>query len=508
MSRPPLKTLIGKAFSRRWIKRTKGAALDQRHTESDSSVGITQVDTRKPLGPAEVAEIVGGTWASEPDPSWVLNRIQRMKVVGRSPNRGRVEPGTLAYARNPARFAKRFEKIVQGSSDVILMVGEEAPEFSASCPVLRVVDAVDAANDVARAHRDDFGGPVIAVTGSMGKTTVTSMISTVLSQDHGVFSSRSDQNSISHIRARTLAMADEDVAVFEVPRAALPGAEHVLNPDVAIVTAIAEAHMEAFGSLENTAITKSQLIKGLKRDGTAIINLDTPHSDLLISAAKEQCARVITYGMDSQADIFLSDYVPKTQQVIAEFNGSKYQYQVGASGKHNAINSLAVLGVLAALGLEVTEYLESFLRFKAVQGRGETSQVNFSGASVTLVDQTFNANPASMRAAIEDFVEQYETERVLILGDMLELGADEKDLHRQLVPTIIDADPTRVYLVGSLMSEVWNGLPEKIRGAYTTSPEDLVETLRRDITEDTAVLLKASHGTGLQRLVDALRRTE
>lgn len=462
----------------------------------------------KRVGPGELADIVNGIWESQPDSAWALQRIQRMKVVGRRPTEGQVEPGTLAYARKPSRFSRRFEARVKGSSDVVLMVGEDEPAFQASCPVLRVKDAVEAANAVARAYRDEFAGPVVAVTGSMGKTTVSSMISMVLSQQHRVFSPRSDLNGISPIRARTLQLGDEDVAIFEVPRAALPGAEKVLGPDVAIVTGIAEAHMEALGSLVNTATTKAALLGGIRDHGTAIVNIDAPHSDILLAAARERPVNVITYGLSESADVRLLDYEPRSRTVVASFGGREYSWEIGASGRHNALNSLAVFGTLSALGLDIQGSLNELAHFGAVKGRGQLSEVSISGRTLTLVDQTFNANPASMRAALDDFAEQFRGNRILALGDMLELGDREEELHRELVPAIVGSAPTRVYLVGRLMTQVWTELPEELRGAHVMTAEQLVAVLRQDVVEDTAILLKASHGTGLHRVVEGLQSAE
>lgn len=457
------------------------------------------------IGPTELAEIVGGTWQVEPSPSWVLNRIQRMSNVGKYPRRGTIEPGTLAYTRNPKRFLARFERVTQGSDQVVLLIGDDATDISISSPVLRVPDSVQAADRLVRTHRESFDGPVIAVTGSMGKTTVTSMINTVLTHKHNVYSPRSDMNGIARIRARALSMTDEEFAVFEVPRAVLPGAEQFLRPDLVIITAIAEAHMEALGSLENTARTKAALLSGLTSEGTALINADAPYSDLLIEAARTHAKTIITYGLGPSADIRLTSYDPKTKTVIAEVFDSTYEYRMGLSGKHNAINSLAVLGTLFSLGFNIPDYVDGLSDFEPVQGRGKLSTVRFNEIEHTIVDQTFNANPASTAAAIEDFVEQYPDEsRIIVLGDMLELGENEGVLHEQLAPIITKSNPEKVYLVGHLMTHAWKDLPHDIKGAHVITPEQLVAILRHDLIGNKAILLKASHGTGLSRVVDAL----
>ncbi|WP_166429875.1 UDP-N-acetylmuramoyl-tripeptide--D-alanyl-D-alanine ligase [Nesterenkonia sphaerica] len=427
--------------------------------------------------------------------------------MGRYP-KGAVLSGTLAYAHDPVKLAERFENDTQGSKDVVLMIRSDVAPPPVSCAVLRVPDVSKAANTVARKRRDAFNGAVIAVTGSMGKTTVTSMLNATLSRQHTVFSPRSDKNGMASMRSRALRLGNEDYAVLEVPRAVLPGAEQILGPDVAVITAIAEAHMEAFGSLRETAQTKATLLEGLSEEGVAVINIDAPHSEILMASANKNSDRVITYGVARDADIRLSDYDAHSRQVTAVSLDRTLKYTLGASGKHNALNSLAVLGVIEALGLDVQEHLQGLADFRAVEGRGEVTVVERPLRRLTVVDQTFNANPASVRAAMTDFAEQYSgSHRILALGDMLELGPNEAELHAELSPAIAASEPDKVYLVGPLMVNAWKALPDKIRGAHVMTPEQLIALLQADIREDAAVLLKASHGTGLNRVAEAMKST-
>lgn len=454
--------------------------------------------------PAALAELVTGTWDSDPLESWTLQRIRRLRSASKRTNEE--DRNTLLYASRPKKFIKQFNENTRYPQQFVLMVPADSENVDTEAAVLRVPSVPVAANTIARSFRDEFAGRVIAITGSMGKTTVKTMMSTVLSRHHDVFTSHSDMNGIAAARARLLSLGAEEYAVFEVPRVILPGAEEVLRPDVVVVTAIAEAHMEALGTLENTAEVKASLLRGLTPGGSAIINRDMSYADRILEVAHEYAGTVLTYGEGPNSDIRLLDYDPVMRTVTADLRGKEFRYTIGASGRHNAINSLAVLGSLKVCGLDPVNYLDGFSEFQAVEGRGQVTDVALRGKSVTLVDQSFNANPLSIRAAVRDFSEQYQgRSRVLVLGDMLELGPTSGKLHEDLVTDITEAEPDQVYLVGPLMTGVWAHLPKEMRVAHVMKASLLLSVMPSELKDNAAVLFKASQGTGLGALVEAWR---
>lgn len=456
------------------------------------------------VDPAELASLVGGTWDTPPHEAWHLGRMNSLRARLRSVRRTKARPDSLFYVESADRDLKRLADSTLDVGRAVLMVGEDAPTVENSAGILRVPDVMAAVRTISEAVRGDYSGQLIAVTGSMGKTTVQTLLSQVLGQHHSVYARRSDVNSIRLTRWRLLELEDQEYAVFEVPRAILPGAEQALCPDVAVVTAIAEAHMEALGSLESTAQRKAELLRGLSPEGTAVINRDVPYAEVLLKNAQERTTHVLTYGVTGEADIRLVSYDADSSTVTADVMGEQLSYGLGATGEHNALNSLAVVGVLRALGLDATRYLEGFAQFRAVQGRGETTEVQLEGRHATIVDQSFNANPASMRAALSDFASQYpDRPRILILGDMKEMGPTSAELHAGLAPDVIASEPTRVYLLGTEMLEVWSRLPEELRGAHAMTAQQLLRLIPGDLEENTAVLLKSSHDTGLYKLVES-----
>lgn len=470
--------------------------------ETSKVPGDTPDDFR--TSPAGLAALVDGSWESFPHESWSLQRMIRMSAVAKRGSKKKTPMGTMVYASDPQKFLDRFNDKVSNPLNFVLMVNENSGSVDTDVPILRVPDIAVAANVIARAFREDFKKPVIAVTGSMGKTTVKTMISNTLSYNHNVFTSNSDLNGIASLRSRILSLTNEDYAVFEVPRAILPGAEKALAPDICIITAIAEAHMEALGSLENTAKIKASLLQGLSADGIAIINIDTTHSDKLISVAYDNTDNVITYGESSDADLSLTEYDPEKKEIHATFQGNEFRYTLGLSGKHNAFNSLATLATIISLNLDPRDYLDTFAQLEAIVGRGKVRKSSFSGNNTTIIDQTFNANPISMRAAIKDFSEQYSRcHQIMVLGDMLELGPSSEDLHEDLVPAILECNPDKVYLVGPLMSRVWNKIPSEIKGAHVMKAEHLLQIIPYEVKNDSVILLKASHGTNLNILIDS-----
>ena len=454
--------------------------------------------------PEVLAEVVMGSWNPAPSTEWSLRQLNSVRGWLRRQDGGGAQKGLLLYTPSPERDIAKLRSSGRDLSNIVLMTEGDAETPDSVAGALRVSNLGDSVFAIGDATRNEYAGRIIAVTGSMGKTTVQTLLSQVLAEQHSVYTRRSDLNGIRATRSRLLSLTDEDYAVFEVPRAILPGAEKVLRPDIAVITAIAEAHMEALGSLESTARRKAEILRGLPRDGTAVINRDAPFSDLIIEIAREQTSHVITYGTTAEADIRLLDYDPQSHTVTAETQGRTLSYVLGATGEHNALNSLSVIGVLQGLGLDPQAYLKTFEEFEPVQGRGKTTEVTVGDKPVTMIDQSFNANPASIRAALVDFQAQYQDRsRILILGDMKELGPESEALHADLVPDIVKSRPERVYLVGPLMAKVWANLPDDIRGAHTMTPQQLLRLIPGELEGHPAVLVKSSHDTGLYTLVEA-----
>lgn len=447
-------------------------------------------------------QVTEGSWTNKPEPSWRLRTLAGMRDLNRGAKSP--EPGTLVFSRNPKKMLGRFNQLVGEGSGVALLVPNSSEPLNTDLPVLYVEDVVRSLHSMAQAVRGTFDGKVLAVTGSVGKTTVRSMLASVLESQHEVYRGRDNHNGLPTIRNSLLELGNAEYATFEVARTALPTAASLVKPDVAIVTAIAEAHLEDLGTLEDVARIKGKIFRGLDSNGVAILNLDTPYAEVLTEEALQSGARVITYGESSDAAVRLSEYDPSTGKVVADVMGQTVTYRLQLAGRHNALNSLSVLGTLHALGLELQTYLPAIEDFSPVQGRGRVFPGRISACDFTVIDESYNANPTSMRAALEYFGAKYTScRRVLVLGDMKELGEGSEGQHLAMLEAVIAVSPSAVHLVGPDMKALWDRLPTEIRGSYHRDVGSAQLIIESDIKNGDAVLVKASNGTGLGALVKA-----
>lgn len=356
-----------------------------------------------------------------------------------------------------------------------------------------------------------------AVTGSAGKSTTKAMLAHALEamdESARIFSPPSPQNIFRSVISHLVRLHSYDHAVVEVAASCFKlFARHdlTLAADVAIVTAISEAHMDYLGSLEDIALIKSQIFNGPAPGGTAIINADTPHADVLIRRAVEEGCQLVTYGEDPNATIRLLDYQPSTGEVEVAIGQERLAYTLGAHGKHMAINSLAVVAALRCYRLPNWEKgVQALSTFQALKGRGEVT--TFSPASdvtVELIDEAYNANPASMSASLGMLSERNPKEgarRIAVLGDMLELGGDAQEIHNELASPLAEFPPDVIHLFGPQMKGLYEILREQ---GVDVRHWDSLEPLRKAITiearDGDLLLVKSSNGTGLNKLVARLQ---
>jgi UDP-N-acetylmuramoyl-tripeptide--D-alanyl-D-alanine ligase len=453
--------------------------------------------------PLALAELTNGRWDKLPTRIWTMERLMPVAEMRGFSSEG---PGTLLYARRPGNSARLLRRLHHTSRRWGLLVEESARVPETEIPVLRVQSLRQALDRIALASRTVYQGKVLAVTGSVGKTTVRRMLDRTLSAHHGVGTSRTSENGYKVIRQQLVRLTDQEYATFEVARIALPGSEQLIRPDVAVIGALAEAHLAELGSMEKIAQLKGQLIYGLTPGGTAVINADSLHVGEVFKIAEDKGCKIITYGENRDADIRLLSLDYSINRCDVSLFGERFNYALTLSGKHNAVNSLAVLGALTALDLPVSNYLNALSTFKPVRRRGTVDELRVDGKEVTLVDESFNANPTSMRAAIESFGIRYADRRkVVVLGDMLELGDHSAELHRELASLLLKVGAERIFLTGPSMWELHKALPASVQADHFESPDEALAQLSQGLNDYDAVLLKASNGMGLNKVVEGLR---
>lgn len=369
---------------------------------------------------------------------------------------------------------------------------------------------------LAIASRSRSSGKVIAVTGSVGKTSTKEMLRTgfsALGTTHAPVGSFNNHWGVP----LTLARMPENTrfGIFEIgmnhPGEIRPLTKMV-HPDIAIVTNVEPVHVEYFDSVEGIANAKAEIFEGLVPGGTAILNRDNAWFDHLAAAARAAGASILGFGASQSADIRMvrSTLEEQSSVIEADVCGESIIYKLGSPGAHQAFNSLAVIAAAHALGEDIARVGLALPGFLPPKGRGERFRLRHAnGGPMVLIDESYNANPASMRAALALLAQTNppspQGRRIAVMGDMLELGDEAADLHRGLLPAVTESHADLIFLAGPQMKYLWESLPDHCRGAYAGSAEELLPILFTALAPGDVIVVKASLGTRFGPLVDAMK---
>ena len=382
-------------------------------------------------------------------------------------------------------------------------------------PYLLVDDAMVALRRLAEGARVRSSAKRVAITGSVGKTSTKEALRTVLTPSGQVHAANASFNNHWGVPL-TLARLPQsaDYGVFEIGMnhaGEITPLTQLVRPHVAIVTTVAAAHLENFESIEGIAYAKAEIFKGVTDGGAALINADIDHTELLIEAA-EACgiSRIFTFGESALADVVLKrvQLLPDCSTVSARIFDQDIVYKIGAPGRHLVQNSLAVLAAAVLVGADLARAGLAFQSVAAEKGRGARHTLSFAdGGTATLIDESYNANPTSVKAALELLAAAVPTgqgRRIAVLGDMLELGEDEAELHAALLDPIQKANVDLVYLVGPRMAALWEALPKALRGGYRTDAKDIISPINEALMGGDVVLVKSSNGIKTGKVVEFL----
>jgi UDP-N-acetylmuramoyl-tripeptide--D-alanyl-D-alanine ligase len=281
-----------------------------------------------------------------------------------------------------------------------------------------------------------------------------------------------------------------------------------------VITAVESAHLEFFGSIEDIADAKAEIFEGMTPSGTAVLNCDNSQFERLAGHARRHgIKRILGFGEHPAAAARLLDcrLLATGSEVSAEVLGRHIDYPLGAPGRHWVQNSLAVLAAVAALDLDAGLAAGALSALTPPKGRGQRRQIRLPGGTVELIDESYNASPAAMRAAFAVLGRVRPTQRgrrIAVLGDMRELGQAGPRLHRELAPSLLDAGIDLVFTCGPLMQELHAALPRGRRGAHAPDSLALIPAALAAIRPGDVVLVKGSLGTRMAPIVDALLRRD
>ena len=389
-------------------------------------------------------------------------------------------------------------------------------KFAADAPLLVVDDVLGGLVDLGRAARARLNAQVIAVTGSVGKTSTKEALRRVFAaqgETHASAASFNNHWGVPLSLARCPATAR--FAVFEI------GMNHageieplvkMVRPHVAIITTVEPVHLEFFDGIEAIADAKAEIFAGLEPGGTAVLNRDNSQFARLERRARELgVSRVVSFGSDRKSDARLIDVSlhAACSAVHADILGHEVTYKVGMPGRHMAMNSLAVLAAASLAGADLALASLALSHIEPAAGRGVRRALEVAAGEATLIDESYNANPASMAAALSVLGQARigpHGRRIAVLGDMLELGSPGPELHRGLNEAIKANQIDLVFCCGPLMRNLWDALSTGKRGGYADSAANLETQVVAAIRPGDAIMIKGSFGSKMKTIVNALEK--
>ncbi len=439
-------------------------------------------------------------------------------VSGISIDTRTLQPGDLYFAIKGDR-SDGHDYVAQAfAAGAAAAVVDEAhaDALAGSGPLLIVRDVLESMGALGRAARARTEARIVAVTGSVGKTSTKEALRLALTTAGGsVHASAASYNNHWGVPL-TLARMPKSTkfAVCEI------GMNHageitplvaMVRPHLAIVTTVAPVHLEFFPSVEAIADAKAEIFSGLEPGGVAVINRDSPHFERLDAAARRSPAGLIsTFGTHEAADARLVDFTPAAthSMVRARVAGRALSFRVGAPGRHLAENALAVLLAAHAVGADLDEAAAALAFFQAQKGRGERVTVKTAEGSFALIDESYNANPASMHAALALAGTMTPGEggrRIAVLGDMLELGVRSRELHAALAEDVQSNRFDLVFAAGPLMQALASALKGHVAVEWRRAAADLQPTVVDAVRNGDVVVVKGSNGSRMAPIVDALK---
>jgi UDP-N-acetylmuramoyl-tripeptide--D-alanyl-D-alanine ligase len=436
-------------------------------------------------------------------------------ITGFSIDSRTLSPGDLFVAIEAARDGHAFVGDAFAAGAAAALVSDGYRRGKNDGALLRTHNSLTGLEAIARAARIRSNAKIVAVTGSAGKTGTKEMLRLCLAEAGATHASEKSYNNQWGVPL-TLARMPQDTrfGVFEIgmnrPGEITP-LTCLVRPHAVVITTIEPVHLLYFRSVEDIAEAKAEILHGLVPGGAAVLPHENPHFPLLKERASGVGARILSFGYAETADVrcIQANLDARGSSVIAGAGSQRFPYRIGAPGEHYVKNSLAVLAALMPLGVDAMRCLPALARVAAPQGRGARTVLDGPGGGrMLLIDESYNANPASVRAALaamatvprEDF-----PRRVAVLGDMLELGEASAGLHRSLKDAVDAAGIDLVFACGPMMQVLFDQLGPARQGAWAGDSAQLALALLDAVRAGDVVMVKGSLATRMAPLVEALQ---
>jgi len=428
-------------------------------------------------------------------------------------------PGDLFVALvGPSFDGHDFVAAALAKGACAAMVARLSDEMPDDAPLLLVPDTLVALEALARAARRRGTARVAAVTGSVGKTGTKEALGRALDRQGRTTASAASLNNHWGVPLSLARMPrDADFGVFEIGMnhpGEIDRLARLVEPELAVITTIAPAHLGFFPSMTAIADAKAEIFNGMTR-GAAVINADNPYYERLAAAARARgITRILGFGESAEAAVRLIDchLYSTASAVTAVVMGEVVDYCVSLPGRHWVMNSLAVMAAVKALGGDIGSAAVAMATLESLDGRGRRHRIPVAGGEAELIDESYNANPDSMRAALAVLSAMEPRpggRRIAVLGDMLELGADSAELHAALAGRILENGVDLIFTVGREMAHLHRALPAKRRGGHWATAAELAPVLTSILRPGDVVMIKGSRAVRMvelaKRLLDGTR---
>jgi UDP-N-acetylmuramoyl-tripeptide--D-alanyl-D-alanine ligase len=390
-------------------------------------------------------------------------------------------------------------------------------DVSADAPLIIAADTMAALNDLAAAARARSGARIVAVTGSVGKTGTKEMLKLALGAAGPTYASAGNLNN-QWGAPLSLARLPREAryAVFELGMnhaGEIEPLSRLVRPHVAVITTVEAVHLEFFASTAEIAAAKAEIFTGMDAEGTAILPRDNRHFDQLAAAARDAgVSRIESFGhhIDANARLLDAAVDPDATLVFALIGDHPVGYRVGAPGLHWASNSLAVVLAARAAGVDIDVAIKALATMTAPKGRGARQKLPWPGGAIELIDDSYNASPVSVKAAIATLAAGRPGKhgrRIAVLGDMLELGEAGPTLHAALADTLAEWRIDLVFTAGPLMERLNQALPASMRGGHAKDSAEAADQVSAALRPGDLVLVKGSLGSRMGRVVKAIEES-
>lgn len=385
------------------------------------------------------------------------------------------------------------------------LVSRKPAGLAPDAPLLVVENTQRALEDLGVAARSRFGGKVLAITGSVGKTTTKELMRLAFGAIGAVHASGGSLNNHWGVPLTLAQMPPKsDYGLIEVGMnhyGEIRNLNSFVRPHLALITTIAPAHIEFFGSCNAIADAKSEIFESLVPGGPALLPADSEQFGRLAARARQAgVTNILSFGTSGEGKLISYNEDLQGAVIEADILGRRISFRLGAPGKHNAMGAVSALLAVAAVGGDVAAAAAALAGFAALKGRG--ARLDLGGVAV--IDESYNANPASMAAALS-LLAGAAGRKIAVLGDMLEMGDMAPALHAGLIDAVVASKADAVFLCGPNMHALWEKLPVSMRGAFAADSAALAPQVARAVTPGDTVLVKGSNGSRMAAVIDALK---